>query len=461
MPKFALSAMSALALAAALATSPLLAQEAPAAATASPSVVEQAGWWHALGDPVLSALVRQGLDANLDIEQAQARIRQSRALLAGARADFGPSGSVGLHGRAAQASEAEAPGLTRGERRNHSVGAAVEFSWEVDLFGRLGHQAGSADHRLQASEAQLRGARLAVSAEIAHAYFALVGSREQLELARTVAANREGTLRLVAARANGGMAAPVDELRARADLEAALADIPVHEAAARVATHRLAVLTGRTPTAFALPTAGTAAPASLAIALPDAQAWLAQRPDVQALEAELRARALDVKAVRAEFYPRLTVTGVLGFVAGSVSALGTGGALSWLSAPSLLAPVFDRPRIEARLAVAKAGQKEVLAAYRQRLLLATEELENALVRYGAGQQQFQNLQRRSQLAVEAQRLSRLRYEAGAADLLELLDAQRTAQLAQAALSAALTQQRQNLVAVFRGMGAGVGAQAGA
>ena len=451
MRKFALST---LALAAALMASPVLAQQGPPVRQVSAPVAEVTGWWHSLGDPVLSALIERGLDANLDIEQAHARIRRSQALVAAARAEFGPSGSVGVHGRAAQASETEAPGLTRGERRTQSVAAALEFSWEVDLFGRLGHQAGSAAHRLQASEAQLRGARLAVSAEIANAYFALVGAREQLEIARSVAANRESTLRLVAARAGGGVAAPIDELRARADMEAALAEIPVQEAAAQVATHRLAVLTGQSPSGFALPVSGTPAPTAIAIPLPPADAWLAQRPDVQELEAELLARALDVKAVRAEFYPRLTFTGLLGFVAGSVSAIGSGGSLSWLIAPSLTAPLLDRSRIEARLAAAEAGEKEVLAAYQQRLLLAAEELENAFVRYRAGQQQFQNLHRRAQHASEAERLSRVRYEAGAADLLELLDAQRTAQQARAALSTALAQQRQNLVAVFRGMGAG-------
>lgn len=452
MPEFA---PSVLALAAALLASPVVAPAAVAATLpASVPIEERVGWWHSLGDPGLSALIAQGLDANLDIAQAQARIGRSQALLTGARAEFGPRGSAGLAGRAAQLSETEAPGLGRDERRAHSVGAVLEFSWEVDLFGRLGHQAGAAAQRVQASEAQLRGARLAVSAEIAHAYFGLIGSREQLELARTVAANRDGTLRLVAARAAGGLAAPIDELRARADLEAALAEIPAQEGAVRVAMHRLAVLTGQSPAGFALPTSDTISPSAIGIALPDPEAWLARRPDVQELEAELQARALDVKAVRAEFYPKLSITGLLGFVAGSVSSIGTGGSLSWLSAPSLLAPLFDRPRIEARLAAAKADQKEVLAAYRQRLLLATEELENALARYGAGQQQFQNLQQRARLAAEAERLSRVRYEAGAADLLELLDAQRTAQQAQQGLSAALTQQRQHLVAVFRGMGAG-------
>jgi multidrug efflux system outer membrane protein len=449
--------LSALALAAALIAAPVLAQQDPATvplAAAASGTQEQAGWWLALGDATLAALVRQGLDANLDLAQADARIRRSRALLAGAQAAFGPGGSAGLQGFAAQASESEAPGLPRAQRRSDKVGATLEFSWEVDLFGRLHSQAGAAAQRVRGSEAQLRGARLAVSTEIADAYFSLIGAREQLQLARTVGDNRERTLRLVTARSQGGLAAPIDDLRARADLEAALAEIPVHEAAAQVATHRLAVLTGQSPAGFELVTAQTVQPAAIAIRMPEASQWLAQRPDVQEQEAELRARALDVSSVRAEFYPRLSITGVLGFVAGSFTGLGAASSVSWLSAPSLMAPLFDRPRIEARLAAAKAGQKEALAAYRQRLLLATEEVENAMARYGAGQRQFEALQRRSGHALQAERLARVRYEAGAADLLELLDAQRTAQQAQAALAQALMQQRQHLVAVFKGLGTG-------
>lgn len=88
--------------------------------------------------------------------------------------------------------------------------------------------------------------------------------------------------------------------------------------------------------------------------------------------------------MRAEFYPRLTTTAVLGLVASSAAAVGSGGCLSWLGAPSLAAPLFDRPRIEARLAAAQANQQEALDPDRQRVLLVTEEAENALARYAAG-----------------------------------------------------------------------------
>lgn len=453
-----LALAAAAALAAAPAPVPATAFERPAAHAASGSAAHpvqvHAGWWPLLRDPALSALIEQGLEANLDMAQAHARVRRSKALLAGAQAAFGPTGGAGLQGRAVQASETEAPSAAAGDRRrSDSVGAALEFSWELDLFGRLDHQAGAAAQRMQASEARLQGTRLAVSTEIAHAYFALVGAREQLDLARTVAANRQQTLRLVSARADGGLAAPMDDVRARADVEEALADIPAHEAAIRLATHRLAVLTGRAPAEFALATGAAVEPGSVAIPVAGATDWLAQRPDVLEHEAMLRARALDVKAVRAEFYPRLSFTGLLGFVAGSVAGLGAAGSVSWLSAPSLMVPLLDRTRIAARLAAAEADQREALAAYRQRILLAIEEVENALARYSAGQQQFEALQRRAQLSLQAERLARVRYDAGAADLLELLDAQRSARQAQSTLAAALMQQRQHLVAVFKGMGA--------
>jgi outer membrane protein, multidrug efflux system len=456
--------LCAIALAAALLAAPAIAQDRntspQAQALTEQAASSAAAWWASLGDPALSALIQKGLAANLDIAQAHARIRRSHALLQGSNASSGPAGSLGLQGRAAQASEAEAPGTSRAQRRSDNVQFGMEFSWEVDLFGRLRANSSAATQRVRATEAQAQGVRLAVSAEIAHAYFSLIGAREQFQLALAVAENRQRTLNLVQARAHGGLAAPIDDIRAQGELEAALADLPAHEAAARVATNRLAVLTGASPSGFELPTSDTVQPNSIALRIPDAAAWLPQRPDVQAQEAELRARALDVTAVRAEFFPRLSIKGVLGFLAGSVTGLGAAASGSWLSAPSLMAPLFDRPRIEARLAAAKADQKEALAAYRQRILLATEEVENALALYSAGQQQFNALQRRAQHAAQAERMARVRYEAGAAELLELLDAQRSAQQSQSAMAQALMQQRQNLVAVFKGLGGGTGAPDG-
>lgn len=416
-------------------------------------VTAHADWWTVLGDPVLDRLVPQGLAANLDLQQAAERVQRSRALAAGQRAEFGPSGSLGAGARAQQLAAAEAPGLDRAARRIDTASAGFSLSWELDLFGRLRRQAGAADARGDAVAADAAALRLAVGAEIAQIWFALNGAREQVLLTRGVIENRRATLGLVQRRVAAGYNAPLDEARAHAELSAAQADLPAHEAALAVATHRLAVLLGVSPSGFEAPAAASGQLHAVSLRLPEPAQWMALRPDLTSAEAQLRAQALDVAAIRAEFMPRLSIAGVLGFVAGSVSGLGAAGSAAWWLAPQISVPVFDQGRIDARLQAAMAGQREALLVYRQRVLLATEEVESALVQVRQGQQRLAALHERTRHAQSAEALARKRFEAGASDLLELLDAQRGSQQAQLGLAAALTSQQQQVVALQRALGA--------
>jgi multidrug efflux system outer membrane protein len=419
----------------------------------APGHVAQPDWWAVFDDPVLDLLVRRGLEANLDLQQAAERVQRSRALAAGAQAERGPSGGVGLGVRAQQLSRFEAPGQSADDRRSESGSAGVNLSWEVDLFGRLRHAAQADDARLQAVQADAAAIRLAVGAEIAQAWFALNGARTQAALARRVVDNRRATLDLVLRRVAAGYSAPLDEARARADVAAADAELPALDAALAVSQHRLAVLLGASPSGFEAPQPTEAAPRPVALSLPEPAQWAAQRPDLQAAEARLRALALDVESVRAEFLPRLSVAGVLGVVAGSVSGLGAAGAASWFVAPNVSLPVFDHARIDARLQATRAGEREALLAYRQRVLLATEEVESGLAQVRHGQQRLSALQERARQAVTAEDLARMRFAAGGTDLLELLDAQRSARQAEIGLSAAVTAQQQQVVALQRALGA--------
>jgi NodT family efflux transporter outer membrane factor (OMF) lipoprotein len=418
-----------------------------------PGVLAQPNWWTVLGDPTLDELVVQGLAANLDLQQAAERVQRSRALAAGRRAELAPSGGVGVGGLAQQLGRVEAPGLDGDARRSEIVSAGLNFSWEIDLFGRLRQQVNAAGARSDAVAADAEALRLAVGAEIAQVWFALNGAREQLRLTHAVVENRRATLSLVLRRVSAGYDAPLDEARARAELSAAESELPAQDAALAVATHRLAVLLGVSPSGFQAPKPPDGAPRSVALHLPAPASWMALRPDLKSAEAQLRAQALDVAAIRAEFMPRLSVSGVLGFVAGSLSGLGAAGSASWFLAPSLSVPVFDFGRIDARLQAAQAGQREALLSYRQHVLLATEEVESALVLVRQGQVRLAALQDRARHAVTAEGLARKRFEAGGSDLLELLDAQRGAQQAELGLSAALTAQRQQVVALQRALGA--------
>jgi multidrug efflux system outer membrane protein len=432
---------------------PQAASAEPAAGPTAGPAAEPAAWWHTVGDPLLAQLIERGLQANLDLAQAGERVQRSRALAAGSRAALGPAGGVSARMQAAHASAHEAPALSSAQRRTEAASTAIDLQWELDLFGRLRAQSQAAGARVQATEAQAAAMRLAVSAEIAQAYFALVGAREQLQLAHTLVENRRATVDLVQRRAHAGLAAPIDDARARAELAGIQAQTPLHEAEAAVATHRLAVLLGRSPSGFELPAPQPGVEAwRIPVAVPTPAQWLARRADVAEAEALLRAQALDVAAVRAEFMPRVSVTGLLAFVAGSASGLGAAGSASWLAAPALSVPVFDHARIDARLSAAQAQQREALAAYRQRILLALEEVESALARYRQAQQQLGALHEHGRHSATAERLARVRYEAGASDLLELLDAQRGAQQAGMALAQGLAQQRQQLVAVLRALG---------
>ncbi|EWS62080.1 Cation efflux system protein CusC precursor [Methylibium sp. T29-B] len=415
--------------------------------------VAQPDWWSVFADPALDALVQRGLEANLDLRQAAERVQRSRALAAGAHADRGPGGGVAAGARAQQLGRFEAPGATRDERRSDSVSAATSLSWEVDLFGRLRSAAQAADARARAVEADAAAMRLAVAAEIAQAWFSLNGTRAQMQLASKVADNRRSTLDLVLRRVAAGYASPLDEARARAELAAAESDRPALDAALAVSSHRLAVLLGASPSGYEAPSAAHRSPMPVALRLPDPAQWAAQRPDLQAAEARLQALSLDVEAVRAEFLPRLSISGVLGVVAGSVSGLGAAGAASWFVAPSVSVPVFDHARIDARLQATRAGEREALLAYRQRVLLATEEVESTLAQVRQGQLRLASLQEQARQAVVAEQLARKRFEAGGTDLLELLDAQRSAQQAEIGLSVALTGQQQQVVGLQRALGA--------
>lgn len=413
----------------------------------------QPDWWAVFGDPALDALVVRGLAANLDLQQAAERVQRSRALAAGTRAELGPSGGAALGARAQQLAEVEAPGLGRDARRTDTTTAALALTWEVDLFGRLRHAARAAQSRSDAVAADADALRLVVAGEIAQAWFALEGAREQSRLTRAVIENRRATVDLVQRRVSAGHSAPLDDARARAELAAAEAELPLHEAAAKVAEHRIGVLLGQSPSTFEAPAASGAEARAVTLRVPSPQHWVHFRPDLRAAEARLRALSLDVEAARAGWLPRLNVAGAIGTLAGSLGALGTGGSAIWFVAPSLSWPVLDHARIESRVSASRAEQREALLAYRQKVLLASEEVESALAQVAEGQRRIAALQERASHAAAAERLARTRYAAGASDLLELLDAQRGAQQAAQGLAAAHTGQRQQLVALQRALGA--------
>ncbi len=400
--------------------------------------------WATLGDTALMHHIERALSGNLDVAQAVERVQRSRALAAAASAARWPALDA-----AVGASERD------DRQRSGSASAGIELAWEVDLFGRLRHASHAQRLRSEAAVADAEAVRRAVAAEVAQAWYALASANERLTLTKALIENRRATLALVQHRASAGLSAPLDEARARSDLAAVQADVPALQAQAALAMNRLAVLAGDTPGAQAIPASDSAPadPAEITLGLPDGETWLASRPDIAAAEARLRALAMDAEAVRAEFLPRISVGGFVGWLAGSAVGLSSAGTSAWLIAPSVSLPAFNAGRLQARLDAARTEEREALLHYRQRVLLATEEVENALAQVSFGRARLTALQERSREAVRAEQLARLRYQSGASDLLELLDAQRSAQQAQLGLAEALGQHRQDVALLLRALGA--------
>jgi multidrug efflux system outer membrane protein len=383
----------------------------------------EASWWVRLDDPVLSDLIARARDANLDLEEAAARLRASRALLGLRESDYWPTGSVGASVSESEPSAVETGGAASGSQTIWS--ASLDASWEVDLFGRVRRGVEARSAGLDASIADLRGAFVAVTGEIGRTYFELRGTQRRLEVSRENVRNQEESLEIVESLVRAGRGTDLDSARARSQLEATRAGIPALEAVEARARHRLAVLVGEAPGALDAQLAPVDGPVAVPdrIELSDPAALLRRRPDVAAAERRLAAATAEIGVATADLFPRITLTGFFGALAVSADELTDGDSRTSSLGPFLRWSVFDLGRIRNRIRVAEADADAALARYRRSVLLSLEETENALVQWDRFRRRQVSLVRAADAAREAAQLASLRYEAGLTDFLAVLDAE--------------------------------------
>lgn len=413
--------------------------------------------WQSLGDPVLVALLRQGLQGNLALAQAYERVEQARAMVRGAAGQRWPALNGRLGASTQQLARADAPTFSDAERRVDRVSAQGQLAWEIDLSGRLKHRLQSQALRLDARHADADAVRLGVAAEIASAWYALQGIRARIEITTEVMRNRERAVGLVKSRLAAGAAAPIDEARAAAELAEVKAELPHWYAAQRVQTHRLAVLLGEVPSSYRPPLAQDLPIQVAQLRLPSVAQWVAQRPDLRTTRLELAAYARDIEAVEADLLPRVDISGAVGFVAGSLGALGSSGSFAWALAPSIELPLFNRERLLAQVDRARSQGREAALLYRERLLVGLSEVESAMASYRLGQESLVEQEQRLAHAQRAHRMAESRWRAGAAEMLEWLDAQRQAYRAAMAAADALTTQRLRSIELLKTLGQQPGA----
>lgn len=415
----------------------------------------QRDFWHAFNDPILNELVDQALGANHDVKIAIANLREARAVLQGVDANALPSVNASLGAERTVLPQTQAPG-SRKERTQNIYTAGVDFNWEISFFGRYSRASESATASVSASAAGIQAAQVSVTAEVARNYFELRGAQSQYQLLLEIIDNLGSVQQLIEAQERYGATSSLEVLRARNLLETTQAQLPMIERDIQLRMYRLAVLTAQQPNALTerlssyqplpglSPVSDIGSPASL----------LRRRPDVVAAERNLAAATAQIGVAKADWFPDVILSGLLGLNAGKLSLLTKSEAFRYDLGGTIRWNILDFGRIRSRINQSEARTEAALAQYEKTVLLALEETEGALVTYTQSQRQTERLYRASEAATEAARLARARFEAGASDFLNLLDAERQRISSQTQLLQAQTQSASSLVAVYKALGGG-------
>jgi len=448
-----------------------------------------AEWWKRFNDPALTSLVRRVAAGNLDVRVATFRLAQSRAQRGITAADqfpqlngnasytrerqskegvisiFGGGGGGGAGGGSTGGSAGTQPNGLGG--RQGGIPSTIplapfdlfqggfDASWELDLWGRVRRAVESADATLEASTEAQRAQLLSSIAEVARDYMQLRGTQETLRITRGNLATAEQSARLTSERARGGLATDLDVANARAQLEATAANIPQLEQQEAQSINAIGLLLGMPPATLRdellPPKPVPPVPPQVPVGLPSELAR--RRPDIRQAEAQLHAATADIGMAKADFYPRLTLSGSVALQALQIRNLGF-PATTYSFGPSLTIPIFEGGRLRRTVELREAAQQEAAVNYQKTVLQAFTDVDNALIAYAAEQRRRNRLAEQVVQSRRAFNLAESRFRQGVSDFLEVLTAQRTLLAAEQQLADSTATVSANLVALYKALGGG-------
>jgi outer membrane protein, multidrug efflux system len=387
---------------------------------AAPAEAQLRGeWWKAFNDPVLDALIERANGGNGSVRIAAARLAQARALVRSTNSDRSPQVGVGAQAARMQGLQSGSAGPAR------SVFATgVDFSYEVDLFGRLSHASEAAKLDAQAQAGLLQSARLLVQASVAQTYLALRALDAERALVQSTVSTYRETLSLTERRWRAGDVAELDVARAATEVASTESELLALDRRRAELEHGLALLLGETPSRFSL------AQAEWSTALPHIPAGipstvLTRRPDVSAAQNTMLAAQSRVGAAKAAWFPNVALTGSAGYASSDLSDLFEWSSRAWLIGAIFSLPVLDGGRRKAGIENTTAQLDGAVAQYRDQVLVAFKDVEDQLAALRLLTEQAEAQARAVAAASRSTSLSGARYRAGYVSQLELLDAQRS------------------------------------
>jgi NodT family efflux transporter outer membrane factor (OMF) lipoprotein len=413
-------------------------------------------WFDLFRDDTLSALVRAALQQNFDLRIAAERVLQARAAYGIARADRFPTVNVSADLIAARSSQRGAtPDLPPGADTDVSyIDAGFSVGWELDVWGRVRRLNEAARARYLATEEARRGVVTTLVADVGEAYLALRGLDLELEIARRTRAVATDSLRLTESRRAGGVASALDVRQAEQLLFTTTGRIAGLEREIAQTENALSLLLGRAPGDVdrGRPIEALQGPPAVPAGLPSA--LLERRPDIRQAEQQLIAANAEIGAAKAEYFPRISLTGFLGAQSRSLSDLLSGPARVAGVGLGATAPVFNAGRTRANVQFTEAVQREALVQYERTVYTAFRDVADALAAHTKTTEERAQQERLVATLSESVRLSVQRYQGGLDSYLPVLDAQRN--LFQGELDLARLRQRElaTVVQVYRALGGG-------
>jgi len=411
-------------------------------------------WWTVFNDPVLDDLIKRAHSANLELKIAVSRISASRAVLANRQGGRLPV-ITGVGGAGIE-HPSESESVPGGENNVESYGLGLDLSWEIDVFGRVRRSIEAAGANYQASVEDYRDVMVSLYADVALAYIDIRSLQQRILSAQANARSMTESLQLAEDRYDAGIVSRLDVVQGQANLEVTQASIPLLQIALEQAINRLAVLLGQDAgslqSEFTDPEPLPAVDGLVGIGVP--ADVLRQRPDIRRSERLLAAQTAEVGVATADLYPNFSLSGFFGLQSGSLSNLFNSSAVAWGVSSPVQWNVFNGGQVRSNIDLQNALLEQRLLQYRQSVLRAIEEVENAIAGFNLNRVQGEHLQRATDASSEAVELVMVQYYTGLTDFNNVLLTQRDLFAAQDQLIVSQTNVEAALITLYRALGGG-------
>ncbi len=405
-------------------------------------------WWRNFQDAELTSLVERGLKNNLDVQLAEARLRQARAARGVVIGGFLP----GL-----TASGSALRGVSKPDAATANLfQAGLDAVWELDIFGGTRRNLESANAAAEAAQASLGDVQVTLAAEVALDYLQVRSSQEQIAIARENLSAEQHTAGLIHQRLTVGFSSALDAANADAQVATTASAIPPLKTSLQQAIHALGVLLGRPPAdlvdEFSPSGAVPPFPPTVPVGLPSD--LLRRRPDIRAAEAQLHAATAQIGVAVADFFPQFSLTGTANYQSNVLRSLFAADNRSWSAGPSVTWPIFQGGSILANVRVQQALRDQAYLTYRKTVLVALQEVEDALAASSNEEDHRTALAEAVTQNRRALDLSTSLYTQGSADFITVLDAERSLYSSQTALAQSRQAASADIIALYKALGGG-------